>query len=107
MNQTSGPARKPAEAVIKDIRGATPRHFSAAARPSCRSGHGSSARPLWIVACAITRRLPNLSTQVDQSLRSWASQIVPNHPTTGRAGIACYMPIGRYWPNGQNQTFGI
>ena len=29
MKQTSGPARKPAEAVIKDIRRATRRHFSA------------------------------------------------------------------------------
>ena len=28
MKQTSGPARKPAEAVIKDIRRATRRHFS-------------------------------------------------------------------------------
>ena len=29
MNQTSGPAKEPAESVVKDIRRATRRHFSA------------------------------------------------------------------------------
>mgnify|MGYP001807852544 CR=1 FL=1 len=37
---------------------------------------GSSVGPLPIVDCATLRRLPKLSTQVGQSLRSWALQIV-------------------------------
>jgi transposase InsO family protein len=37
---------------------------------SCVTARGSSARPSSIAACAITRGLPNVSTQVDQSLRS-------------------------------------
>ncbi len=39
MKQTSGPARKPAEAVIKDIRRATRRQFSRRRRSaSCWKG---------------------------------------------------------------------
>jgi transposase InsO family protein len=47
-----------------------PTSTSAAARTSCASAHGSSVRPSPIAACAITHRPPNLSTQMDQSLRS-------------------------------------
>ncbi len=56
-----------------------PTSTSAAARPSCRSGRGSSARPSSIAACATTRRLPNLSprwTRASVPERLKSSQII-------------------------------